>query len=249
MMLVRDPIRTTARLEAALVDEAALVLCDLDGCLVSQNRPFKDAHAFADACGDRLWIVSNNSTQTAGELRCQLARIGLHIDVGRILLAGEQSLHYLSTVHPAARLALFGSESLRQVAVSLGFRLSTKTPDVVYLCRDLAFSVERLNAMALMVIKGAELWVANTDASHPGPDGEPLAETGALLAALQAMVPETPYRSVGKPHPFLVDTALRAAGVPAARAVFVGDNPQTDGAVAAATGIAFLHLNRNGAGR
>jgi len=249
MMLMRDRIRVTERLEASLVEASSLVLCDLDGCLVSQNRPFKDAHGFVEACGDRMWIISNNSTQTAGELSCQLAGIGLHVDADRILLAGEQSLHYLSKAHPAARLALFGSESLRQVAVSLGFRLTTTSPAVVYLCRDLSFSIERLNAMALMVAKGARLWVSNTDASHPGANGEPLAETGALLAALQAMVPQTAFRSVGKPHPFLVETALDATGIPAAQAVFVGDNPQTDGAVAEATGMAFLHLNRNGAGR
>ncbi len=249
MMLMRDRIRVTERLEASLVEASSLVLCDLDGCLVSQNRPFDDAHGFVEACGDRLWIISNNSTQTAGELSCHLARIGLHVDADRILLAGEQSLHYLSKAHPAARLALFGSESLRQVAVSLGFRLTTRAPSVVYLCRDLSFSIERLNAMALMVANGARLWVSNTDASHPGANGEPLAETGALLAALQAMVPQTGFRSVGKPHPFLVETALDATGIPAAQAVFVGDNPQTDGAVAEATGMAFLHLNRNGAGQ
>ena len=246
MLQLSDPSHAcTARLDPSLVDAAKLVLCDLDGCLVSQGEAFPDARGFLQGCGDRLWIVSNNSTHRADEMHRALAGLSLDVPDGRILLAGEQVLEHLQVQRPGATLALFASPSLTARAAELGFVLETDRPEIALLCRDPGFSLARLDALARAVQQGAELWVSNTDTSHPGLAGQPIAETGALLAALREMLPGLRYRSIGKPETFLAELALEATGLAARDAVFVGDNPETDGAAAAALDIPFLLLQRD----
>ncbi|WP_323782232.1 HAD-IIA family hydrolase [Leisingera sp.] len=237
----------TSQLSADLVAQDRLVLCDLDGCLVSEGRAYKDSASFLNSCGERLWLVSNNSTHFSVELSRQLAALGLEVPANRILLAGEQTLAHLARLHPGARLALFASPAIEQEARRLGFALTQDTPDLVLLCRDTQLSLDRLNAMAALVQGGAAFWVSNTDTVHPGHDGQPIAETGALLAALRAMLTELHFESIGKPHPHLAALALSRTGVSAEEAVFVGDNPDTDGAIARAIGTRFVQLRRTGA--
>ncbi|WP_394199146.1 HAD hydrolase-like protein [Litoreibacter albidus] len=239
--------RLAHRLSPDLVKNDRLVLCDLDGCLISEGRAYADSAAFLDSCGERLWLISNNSTHCASALSADLADLGLIIPASNILLAGEQTLLHLARLYPQARLALFASEAMEAEARRLGFVLTQSGPDLVLLCRDTQLTLGRLNSAAALVQSGAALWVANTDTAHPGHGGQPIAETGALLAALCAMLSDLRFESIGKPHPHLARLALTPTGVSARDAVFIGDNPATDGATARAIGTRFIQLQRNGA--
>ena len=223
------------------------MLCDLDGCLVSEGRAYEDSISFVDNCGERLWLVSNNSTDCAADLSMQLRALGLKVPAHRILLAGEQTLAHLARLYPAARLALFASPAMEQEAQRLGFTLTQESPDLVLLCRDTQLSLDRLNAMAVLIEKGTVFWVSNNDTAHPGHAGQPIVETGALLAALHAMQPKLRYETIGKPHPHLAALALSRTGIPVRETVFIGDNPSTDGAIARASGIRFIQINHEGA--
>lgn len=236
-----------SQLSPDLVSQDRLVLCDLDGCLVSEGRAYMDSAPFVDSCAERLWLVSNNSAHCAADLSLQLAAVGLKVPANRILLAGEQTLAHLARLHPGARLALFASPAMEQEARRLGFVLTRVLPDLVLLCRDTQLTLDRLNAMAALVQGGAAFWVSNTDTAHPGHAGQPIAETGALLAALRAMLSDLKFESIGKPHPHLAKLALSRSSVSADEAVFVGDNPDTDGAIARAIGTRFVLLHRTGA--
>ena len=232
------------RLRADLVSDARLVLADLDGCLVSEGQAFPDAAAFVEACGDRLWVVSNNSTDTADALAAALRAMGLGVDPRTLLLAGEQTLRHLAATGPGRRLALYASAALHREARRLGLRLVTDDPEIVLVCRDLAFALADIATVAAQLRAGARLWVSNTDAAHPGMDGRPVPETGALLAAIRAVVGPVAFECLGKPHLHLARIALERTGIRAHEAVFVGDNAATDGALAQAAGIPFLHLVR-----
>lgn len=236
--------RICDRLTADLVADARLVLSDLDGCLVSGGRAYPDAAAFAAACAERLWIVSNNSTHSASALSAELGAIGVHIPAGRILLAGEQTLRLLSATHPGAGLALFASDCLQAQARAFGLRTDSDAPEVVLLCRDSRFTLVDLERLIRHLSRGARLWVSNLDLSHPAMDGRPVPETGALLAALSAVLGEVAFDSIGKPHTHMARLALAGARIAAEEAVFIGDNPATDGTVARDAGIPFAHLIR-----
>lgn len=240
------PFRTIQALTPDLCNQAALVLCDLDGCLISEGRAFADAPAFVEACGERLWVVSNNSSDTAQSMSEILAQNGLDIPAHRILLAGEQTVHHLARRHPGARLNLYGSPLLRANAHAAGFTHDERPAEIALLCRDPSVSIQSMGHLAADIRQGAAFWVSNTDITHPGLNGQSIPETGVLLAALRAILPKAHYSCVGKPDPFLLSMALEKSKMAPEQSIFVGDNALTDGEAAWAAAIHFVHLVRDG---
>lgn len=220
------------------------VLCDLDGCLVAGGRLLPGARDFAGKVGQRLWIVSNNSSDTAQTLAAKLNELGLDIPETRILLAGEKAVDHLAQTDPSASLRCFADAPVRTKAEQSGFDLSPERADYVLLARMAAFNLECLERAVADLNGGARLLVANTDKTHPGPGGNPVPETGAWLAALQACLPGVSYESFGKPATNLLREALRQAGSQVQDTVFVGDNPDTDGKAARQMGMGFFEIRR-----
>ncbi|TDK48970.1 HAD-IIA family hydrolase [Antarcticimicrobium luteum] len=241
-----DPVRLTYFLNGPWPDRAA-ILADLDGCLISGDTVLPDVPDLFARCGDRLWIVSNNSSDTAETLAVRLARLGLDLPAERIVLAGEMTLRAIQVAKPGSRLALFADPPLQALAERLGLRRDLDRPQMVVLARDRSLDFDDIARIAALAHAGVPVTLANPDPSHPGADGTPQPETGALWAAISAISPRAVATSLGKPAPDLPREALRRAGVTPGAAVFIGDTPETDGRAAAAAGIEFLRLERPGA--
>lgn len=235
---------TDTRLAAATRERQAMwldryrgVLCDLDGCLVRGGRPLPGARHLAARAAERLVILSNNSTDTPATLATRLARIGLTVPAERIVLAGAAAVEHLAQAAPGARVAVYGSAAIAGYAASLGLMLEGDRPDFVLLTRDTRFSYARLNRLVRQIDNGAELVVSNLDLWHPGVAGARVLETGVLLEAVKAGLPDLRYRAVGKPAPILYRVAMSRISVPAEEILAIGDNPATDGEGARRMGI------------
>ena len=240
---MRSKATNTARIAALTHLDVDAILCDLDGCLIAGSQVLDGAADFVPANRERLWIVSNNSTDTAATLSARLAGMGLDVDADRIVLAGEQTIRQLAQERRGASVAIYAEARLASIATMLGLRVNAEVPDLVLIARDTRFSLNDLSRVLEYLDRGAELVVTNVDVSHPGPRGAPVAETGAILAALTACRPGTAFTSIGKPDPTLLEIALRSADVERERAVFVGDNCQTDGRAAEAAGLTFIKVS------
>ncbi|MCM2563917.1 HAD hydrolase-like protein [Lutimaribacter sp. EGI FJ00015] len=240
-----EPVRLRHFLDGPLPDRSA-ILADLDGCLVSGEAILPNVPELFARCRDRLWIVSNNSSDTAQSLSSRLARLGLSVPPERILLAGEMTLRALQATRPGARIALYAAEPLQGLARDLGLWPDREHPEAVVLARDPAIGFADIARIATFADAGLPVILANPDRSHPAADGTPVPETGALWAAVNAVVPQARMSSLGKPAPDLAREALRRAGVAPAAAVFIGDTAETDGLAAAAAGVEFVQLMRPG---
>ncbi|MYM54479.1 HAD-IIA family hydrolase [Thalassovita mangrovi] len=240
-----EPIRLQQFLDGPWPERAA-ILADLDGCLVSGDTVLPGVPELFARCGARLWVVSNNSTDTARTLSARLAGLGLALPPERVLLAGEMTLRALQQTRPGARIALYATDPLQELAQELGLVPDRAAPERVVLARDTALSFADIARIAEHAHAGIPVTLANPDTSHPAADGTPVPETGALWAAVSAMVPQARVNSLGKPAPDMPREALRRAGVTAGAAVFIGDTAETDGLAAAAAGVEFVHLARPG---
>lgn len=212
----------------ARIAGARAVLCDLDGCLAESNVALPGAAEFARSLGERLYIVSNNSTHDPLGLSQELALHGLEIPPHRIVLAGLLAIETSARRKPRCRILIAGSPVLRARARMLGLTHATRDVDAVLLARDTSFDYARLEHVLCEISAGAELFAANPDVSHPGRHGRIVPETGALLAAVRACLPETPCTVIGKPKAAIYEEALRRAGVAPNEAIMIGDNPSTD---------------------
>lgn len=240
-----EPIRLQQFLDGPWSDRAA-ILADLDGCLISGDTVLPKVPELFKRCGDRLWIVSNNSTDTARTLSDRLGRLGIGLPADRVLLAGEMTLRALQRTRPGTRIALYATDPLQELAHELGLVSDRAMPERVVLGRDTALRFADITQIAGYAHAGIPITLTNPDTSHPAADGTPVPETGAFWAAVSAIVPQARVTSLGKPAPDMPREALRRAGVTAGAAVFIGDTAETDGMAAAAAGIEFVHLARPG---
>lgn len=231
-------------LGAAVISDCEAILCDLDGCLIAGDHVFPNTQDFVEAHADRLWIVSNNSSDTAETLSRRIGALGLFIEPERILLAGEQAVRRIAVTRPGASVSIYGAMPIQALASALGLRFGGVDPEVVLLARDAEFNLQRLSKLLGELHRGADFIVTNIDTAHPDADGRPVPETGAILAAIHACEPAIRFQTIGKPKPDLVEIALEKSGADAAASVFIGDNESTDGKAADAAGVAFLHLSR-----
>jgi 4-nitrophenyl phosphatase len=224
------------RARAALA-QARHLLVDLDGTLVRDDGPLEGAARLLERFRGRYAVVSNNSTHTAPTLVRRLARMGLQVDPGRLVLAGEQAVDYMRRNHPGARLLLAASPVLQRYALAAGCDLVCAGADFVVLALDRRLTHARLGLLADELRRGARLVVTNGDGSHPGAGGAVVPETGALMAALVAASGVQPWKVLGKPGALLLHEGLRRLGADPASTVMVGDNPETDGLGASRLGM------------
>jgi HAD superfamily hydrolase (TIGR01450 family) len=225
------------------------VLCDLDGCLVSGETVLPGAQAFIEQAGGRLMVLSNNSTDTDASLSARLARGGLMVAPERMVLAGVAAIELVAGRAPGARVFVCGSGATVGYAIECGLQANEIAPEFVVLTRDTGFTYGRLQAVLRYLTRGARLVVANADATHPGADGVPVPETGALLAAVRECLPALSFEVVGKPQLTLFRVALKRLGANPAEAVLIGDNPATDGAGAKAAGVDFIQVGEGARAR
>lgn len=228
------------------IQAARLVMIDLDGVLVFGARPHPDAARFLASLDRRYIILTNNSTDTPTSLARWLARAGIPVRADSIITAGQTLLDTLGREARGRRTMLLAGPYIRRAAARTGVTLVADDPDVVALARDTTLTYARLQAAIASLSRGADLLVANPDLTHPGTMLEPVPETGALLATLSAAVPHARPRILGKPSPEMFRCALDRLGAAPHEAVMIGDNPDTDGAGAAAAGIPAIIVGSRG---
>lgn len=217
-------------------EEAVALFLDWDGCVMIGNRLIPAARTLLDRHADRVVILSNNSTHLPEDFSRALQRADILLPPERIILAGAEAVR-LAGQQKGARTMLLGSVRLKSNARQMGLTLVRDDPDQILLTRDTRFTYAKLRRSVDALNRGAELIVANADLTHPGPNGQTVPETGALLAALRACVPDAMTVMVGKPGPLLFSRACEVAGVSPGQAVMIGDNPETDGKGASDFGI------------
>jgi HAD superfamily hydrolase (TIGR01450 family) len=204
------------------------LLCDLDGCLVAGGRLLPGARDLVAYAGERLIVVSNNSTDTPATLAAKLARLNVQIAPERIVLAGATAVEHLAATVRSARVAIYGAPAVVRYARSPGLVVDHNRPHFVLLARDRHFSYARLHRLVRQLERGADFIVSNVDISHPGPDGNRVLETGVLLAAVKASLPGIKYKAIGKPSPLLYQAAMRRISAGPDALLAIGDNPATD---------------------
>ncbi|BBK37159.1 hypothetical protein STAQ_22370 [Allostella sp. ATCC 35155] len=223
------------------------MLIDVDGVLVAGGLALPGAGEFLRALRGRDFIVSNNSTDTPKTMAEKFLRQGLPVEPRRVSLAGAVMVETIAAEAPDEATFLIAAPSLAAYAEARGMRLTDEEPaPILALARDTGLSYERLHRAARVLHGGARWFVANPDRTHPDADGGPVPETGALMSALAACVPEARPRIIGKPEPGIFLAALAKAGVGPGEAVMIGDNPETDGMGADALGIPKIMVGPRG---
>lgn len=241
-LLVESSLASLSDVAWKAIENARLVLCDLDGCIAINDILLDGANELERRAGDRLVLVSNNSTSTAIDLALRLNKQGLNLKPKSIYLAGEVAVRTIAIRHPRSRVMIVGSDLLKAMALDSGLTLCDDEPEVVLLARDDRLSMSRMQQLVDQLSQGPIFYVTNPDLFRPGVSGTRQIETGALHLLLQAIVPDVRSSVIGKPSSAFFLHILSDRAVNVSDAVMIGDTFDTDILGAEALGMKSIWL-------
>ena len=232
-----------------------LVIFDLDGVVYRGDVAVPGAAELVAHLHERGVLVrfaTNNSTVTRADYVERLARMGVPSAVNEIVTSTSATLEYLRQHEPEVRRVLaVGERGMREELEAAGYAVRSAAEvlpdgdldgraladafDACVVGLERSFDYRRLTAAVAAVRAGARLIATNADTVYPTAAGS-LPGAGSIVAAIAAASGAEPL-VIGKPEPALFTLILEAAGVAAANAVAIGDNPDADVVAARRAGI------------
>jgi HAD superfamily hydrolase (TIGR01457 family) len=205
---------------------------DLDGTVYLGGRLLPGARATIAALrarGRRVVFLSNNPLFTREQYAARLTRLGIPAAVEDVVNSSRVMVEYLLDHAPGARLFVIGEAPFRAELEAAGFKLTDdpRRVDVVVAAFDRSFDYRKLSVAYAAIRRGARFVATNPDPYCPTPGGG-LPDCAAVTAAIEACTGARVEEVVGKPSPVMARAALARLGVPADRALMVGDRLETD---------------------
>lgn len=212
---------------------------DLDGTLFRGDEvlPYAvDTLATLRKRGAKIRYLTNNSSQTRAFYRDKLRRLGFEAELDEIHSSATGTASYI-VGRGLRTVFVLGMKGLMTTLGEKGLKVVNEGPNgaladgaqaeavAVGISLDLTYAL--LNGAMQQIHGGAEFVATNPDRTFPLEGGRLTPGAGSMVAAVQACTGVDPF-VVGKPNPFLVELALREAGVPASEALAVGDRMDTD---------------------
>ncbi|MEP6468508.1 MAG: HAD-IIA family hydrolase [Chloroflexota bacterium] len=234
-----------------------LVIFDLDGVVYRGHEPIAGATglvAALRAAGRQVRFATNNSMATRQAYVERLAAQGIATTVDEIVISTWATIQHLRAHEPGIRrLMALGAEGMLSELRGAGFETihaASAAPagwygapladpfDAVIAGLDPAVDFRSLGIAAAALRQGARFVATNADLRYPTPDGF-VPGAGSIVAALRAASGVEPL-VIGKPEPAMFQAVLESAGVAAAAALVIGDNPDSDIPAAHRAGIPAL---------
>jgi HAD superfamily hydrolase (TIGR01450 family) len=191
------------------------------------------------SAGNRVLFVSNNSSLTVAAYIEKLASVGIAVPA-EDLCTSAMAAAALAT--PGTRAMVLGGDGINEALSARGVtpvdaEISEATNvQAVLVGLDRKLTYERLTAAVRAVLSGAVLIVTNEDPTFPTEDG--FNAGGGSIGAAVAYGSGVVAIVAGKPHvPIAALIMERTGGVKPA--IMVGDQPITDGLLAANMNIPF----------
>lgn len=206
-------------------------ILDMDGVLYRGNTIVPEVPAFIDAmtlAGIPYAMATNNSTNTPLQYVEKLAAMGIDVPEASIVTSGVATVTLLKSRYElGTSVYVVGMAALEEALFADGYFVPAGVDaQVVVSGANFELRYEHLRTACLAIRAGAAYVATNADKTFPTEDGL-IPGSGAIVAALSAATDIDPL-VVGKPSPEMIESCLKIIGVPAARALMIGDRLDTD---------------------
>lgn len=207
-------------------------IIDLDGTIWMAEAIIPGAAEMVSALrkrGRRIIFLTNNSDGTREMFASQLSEMGIPTVPGEIVCTAYVTARYLQEQAPGCRCYVIGADPMREELCRAGFKLRDRPGDIDYVVLgiDRDFTYHKLQTAFEAIRAGARFIATNPDPYYPSAHGD-LADIGAEIAAIETATFHKLDKLVGKPDPYIVNTALDAIGLPKEACLLVGDQLGTD---------------------
>ena len=208
---------------------------DLDGTIYLGDQLLPGAASLIDTLRQLqrpLLFLSNNPTRSRDEYVTKLGRFGITVSPHEVLNTVDTMTNWLLLNHPQATVYPISEKPLIDALTAAGIRLSDDPAeiDIVIASYDRGFAYPKLQIAfdAIAVHKRAFLVTTNPDRFCPFPNGQGEPDAAAIIGAIEGCTGTTCRMNVGKPDPFMLETALTRLGLAASDCIMVGDRLTTD---------------------
>ncbi len=186
--------------------------------------------------GKRLFVLTNNSTDTVETLRSNLLQFDIPVNSEEILTSGLLTARYLTEKYGRVTYYLVGENGFDEELRKAGHRRTLGTDaDVVAIGLDRFLSYQKLDEATKAANGGADLVASHSAKVYMSKTGAALGP-GAIVKALEFSTGKKAV-SIGKPSPLMFKMALKMAGCTPKDAVMCGDQLDTDIAGASRAGV------------
>jgi 4-nitrophenyl phosphatase len=213
----------------SLADITHLII-DMDGVLYHGDRPLPMLCEFFAFLRERpipFILATNNSTRTPQEYADKLARMGVQVSPGEILVSGQATARFLARKYPGGtRVHVFGMPALKQAMTDEGFILADQGVQLVVASMDRDITFEKLKRATLLIRGGARFIATNLDPTNPSEEGL-IPGTGSMIVAIEAASGVKP-QAIGKPEPTMYELAMEQMGACPETTAAIGDRVDTD---------------------
>jgi len=212
-------------------------MLDLDGVVWLADRPIAGSpeavHRLRDS-GERVVVVTNNSSLTVAQYLDKLERMGVATAADDLITSAQVAAGLVAS---GTRALVVGGDGIREALAGRNVEVvdAADAPvDTVVVGWTRAFDYDVLTHAMRAVRAGARLLGTNHDPTYPTPDGV-LPGGGTLTTAIAYASGVQPVFA-GKPNQATVDAARQRFGD---IEIMVGDQPSTDGVLARRLGATW----------
>ena len=240
-----------------LIDRYSVILFDAYGVLAGSKSVVPGAPEAIDRLNDLskpYYVLTNDASALPETTATRYARMGLSIDVDRIITSGSLlTRHFQESGLTGSRCVVLGTDdSVSYVDAAGGDVVSYVQEFDTLVLGDQSWPhfLETANGVLTALFnkidegRGVSLILPNPDLIYPDGDGFGFASGTAAMMFESALALRYPGRSdlrftrLGKPHAAMFEEALRRSGT--MDMVMIGDTPETDIRGANAFGIASV---------
>ena len=206
---------------------------DMDGTVYLGEKWIDGALEFLKAveeAGKQYVFLTNNSSKNAESYVRKLEKMGLCVDISRIVTSGQATIDYLKTNFPGKRVYLLGNELLQEEFEKEGIFLAQgdqDVPEVVVTAFDTSLTYAKMCRVCDLVREGLPYITTHPDFNCPTETGF-IPDSGAIHAFIHASAFRYPDHVIGKPSGDIMDYLARRAGVLKEQTAMVGDRLYTD---------------------
>jgi len=224
-----------------LLASKELFLFDLDGVFYKGKESrvkiggTEAVEAIREA-GKKLYILTNNSTDSAETVHDRLLEFDVPVKREEVLTSGLLTAEYLRQKHGRVSYFLVGEEGLDYEMKRFGHRRTRgESADFVVIGLDRRITYDKLDHAARLARNGAGIVATHSSRLYMYKTGPAIA-TGPLVKAVEYASSKR-ATVIGKPSPLMFAIALRRAGCSRERSVMIGDQLETDIEGASRVGI------------
>jgi len=209
------------------------VLLDLDGTIYHGDNTLPGAADAVDGLRERslsLCFFSNNPLHDGEDYVERLQSLGVDARDGEACSSAVVTREYVDATHAGDGVFVIGSDAVRghvgETRASLvtdpreaDVLLASWTDEFHY--RDMTDALRAMDDVTAFL-------GTDPDPTFPGPDGDPVPGSGAILRAITGVTEREPDHILGKPSDVAIDAALERLGEDPGDCLVVGDRLETD---------------------